>query len=177
MYLVIEFFFKSNNPSLHSSKLFDYVVLSFVSSESGFVHNILIAFEIGEGINEASDYIDKYQQQMRLAKASRNNKPDQGLTDRTARGQRMGNGQLNQFNRLSPRKTIFVHPGEAIMLTSNELRPKNLSKHTDEKNLIYYLVSGNLKYGELKLKKVISYDEHAPVGWSVVNDIYLEKKV
>ena len=38
-------------------------------------------------------------------------------------------------------------------------------------------ISGNLKYGDLKLKKVMSYDEDTPVGWSIVNDIYLEKKV
>lgn len=80
--------------------------------------------------------------------------------------------------KIAPRKTIFVHPGEAIMLTSKELKPKNLSQATDTiKNLIYFLVSGNLKYGDLKLKKVISYDEDIPIGWSIVNDIYLEKKV
>lgn len=78
--------------------------------------------------------------------------------------------------KIAPRKTIFVHPGEAIMLTSKELKPKNLTTQT-VKNLIYFLVSGNLKYGDLKLKKVMSYDEDTPVGWSIVNDIYLEKKV
>jgi hypothetical protein len=69
----------------------------------------------------------------------------------------------------------LIHPGEAIKLTSAELKPK---KASISDKLIYFLVSGAPKYGDLKLKKVFPLDsntEQQQHGWSKVNDIYLEK--
>ena len=73
-----------------------------------------------------------------------------------------------------------MHPGEAIKLTSAELKPKkSLAVNSDK--LVYFLVSGAPKYGDLKLKKVLPLESIAletqlqQQGWSKVNDIYLEK--
>lgn len=73
-------------------------------------------------------------------------------------------------------KTIQVVPGEAVKLTSNELRPKNIQK---SKTLLHYtLVSGKPKYGEIKLKKTLGNDDIVLTSdWTKVNDIYVEKVV
>lgn len=79
-----------------------------------------------------------------------------------------------------PRKTIILHPGEAIKLTSTELKPKKITTANTDK-LVYFLVSSALKFGDLKLKKVLPLDSPSSEqqlqqqGWSKVNDIYLEK--
>jgi hypothetical protein len=44
-------------------------------------------------------------------------------------------------------KTIHVIPGEAIKLTSNELKPKNINSNIIDR-LIYNIVSGKPKYGK-----------------------------
>lgn len=65
-------------------------------------------------------------------------------------------------------------------MTSAELKPKkSLAVNSDK--LVYFLVSGAPKYGDLKLKKVLPLESVAletqlqQQGWSKVNDIYLEK--
>lgn len=143
----------------------DFVTLSFVSSDNQTVNNVLIEFEIFKSRTDKENFD--------LAKLNRNDE-----LSRTVKTLRI---HAQDKITAAPRKTIFIHPGEAIKLTSAELKPKSLPrKSTNGDKLIYFLVSGNPKYGELKLKKVFSpgnMDEQAPLGWNKVNDIYLEKPV
>lgn len=76
----------------------------------------------------------------------------------------------------------MLHPGEAIKLTSSELKPKKITPTmTNPDRLVYFLVSGAPKFGDLKLKKVLPLESPSQEqqlqqhGWSKVNDIYLEK--
>lgn len=116
---------------------FDYVTLVFVGVDDGDVHSVLIVFEI-EVMNEKNLLVGNYNRQMR------------NPFDRQVRGNDLLRNNMAKVGglKVAPRKTIFVHPGEAIKLTSSELKPKNLSATTDGNNLIYFLVSGNLKYGK-----------------------------
>jgi len=122
-----------------TARVHDYAVVSFVGAEGGQVHNVMIEFEVvvrderpeesGVGLIEVSSL-----------------RTD---SERQVRGNDLVRSKLGKAGALrgAPRKTIFVHPGEAIKLTSNELKPKNLTYGTDDASLIYFLVSGNLKYG------------------------------
>jgi hypothetical protein len=150
----------------------DYVVLSFVSAQTSKVHNTLILFEyVDLNINNEDDG-DNYKKMLLAAAYKSEN-------ERNIRGfDNHGSIIKDVLNlRSAPRKTIFIQPGESIKLTSTELKPKYLDPNVNPDKLIYYLVSGNPKYGELKLKKIFSNDETTPAGWSQVNDIYLEKTV
>ena len=46
----------------------------------------------------------------------------------------------------STHKTIFVTPGEAVKLTPNELKPKNINLNIER--LMYNMVSGKPKFGK-----------------------------
>jgi hypothetical protein len=157
--------------------LTDYLVLSFYSFETNYVHNVLIIFEIQLHNNNINNEIINEDAKLtaRYLRTNTNNE------QRIIRDKQQI--KIQQQQQL-PRKTIYVIPGEAIKLTSNELKPKNLSSKFNSDNLVYFLVSSNLKYGELKLKKTFLYDEQsasdasaASNGWTQVNDIYLEKVV
>lgn len=175
-----------------TEKTNDYAVLTFVSHDTGYVHNVLIIFEIKKEDQPESEKlatpIVKETVPTEQANIGRQLKTTSLLSlktdnERSPRGynekkfKESISSSLSNFIKIQPRKTIFVIPGEAIKLTSNELKPKNLSADFNPDNLVYFLVSGNLKYGELKLKKAFSYDEAVPSGWTQVNDIYLEKTV
>lgn len=161
----------------------DYVTLSFVSKENGNIYNVLIQFEFKDSNESADPSADL------LLRSIKNVNSTIGRleVERNIRGYDnklllVNNNNNKDLNKIPPRKTIFIHPGEAIKLTSNELKPKNLMDLPDgssSNKLIYFLVSGNPKYGELKLKKAYSSDElnQTPLGWNKVNDIYLEKTV
>ena len=147
----------------------DFVVLTFVSAESREVHSVLLMIEIrtGEPVAAADSKVPSVKQHRNL----RNNFHPNTLDNYLRAPHDL---KVNQ----QPRKTIIVHPGEAIQLTGGELTPKNLSASVEVNNLVYFLVSGNLKYGELKLKKhTLSDEQKKQLGWNKVNDIYLEKKV
>jgi hypothetical protein len=167
-------------------------VLTFVSHDTGYVHNVLIMFEIRKEDEIESERLSttgmkdtiptEQSNNARLIKTTSllslktdNERSIRGYNDKKLKESM--SPSLSNFIKIQPRKTIFVIPGEAIKLTSNELKPKNLSSEFNSDNLVYFLVSGNLKYGELKLKKAFSYDEAVPSGWTQVNDIYLEKTV
>jgi len=119
-----------------TARFYDYVVLSFVGGDSGGkVHNVMIEFEVVVRDESSDDGV--------LGLEFNSLRTD---SERQVRGNDLLRIKSGSF-KVAPRKTIFVHPGEAIKLTSNELKPKNLSFNTNEANLIYFLVSGNLKYG------------------------------
>lgn len=163
-----------NNPN-------DYIVLSFVANDNGYVHNVLIIIEIQSDSNQArddqSDIIARLIKPQTLLYSSKqdNERTIRGYNDKKLKESM--SSSLSSLIKIQPRKTIFVIPGEAIKLTSNELKPRNLSSNFNLENLVYFLVSGNLRYGELKLKKALTYDEIIPSGWTQVNDIYMEKTV
>ena len=162
----------------------DFAVLSFISSADNTVHNVLIVFEL----------LEKSQQMSEIYEQNKANYPRDNLFSRSLKDP-FFNSSLKTENernirdyeskqikdlylpnsKIPPRKTIFIQPSEAIKLTSNELKPKKLNSNSDK--LIYFLVSGSPKFGELKLKRVLSNDETPPQGWNQVNDIYLEKSV
>ena len=150
----------------------DYVVLSFVSAQTSKVHNILILFEYIDLNSNNEDENDNYKKFLLAAAYKSEN-------ERNIRGFDNHASNLKDILNLrsAPRKTIFIQPGESIKLTSAELKPKYLDSNVNPDKLIYFLVSGNPKYGELKLKKIFSNDETTPAGWNQVNDIYLEKTV
>jgi hypothetical protein len=152
--------YQVNPDSDSSDKQNDFVVLTFISTDNRTIENILIEFEIQQtsNINENGVF--------NLDRTIRDHEPKPKV------------GSLKQSQQ-TPRKTIFIQPGEAIKLTSSELKPRVLPTGVTDKNLVYFLVSSSPKYGELKLKKLfgINGEEAAPAGWSKVNDLYLEKSV
>ena len=180
-----------------SLRRIDHVVLSFVSSSNGNIHNILILFELKNSIKDASllsrslknpflfktNNIDANP----IIKSSSEN--DRSIRNNEEKASIIKEYYLPNTNKMSPRKTIFIQPSESIKLTSNELKPKNLGT-ANPARLIYYLVSGSPKFGELKLKRVVSSDDQPQSensdermgssnanGWNQINDIYLEKTV
>ncbi len=158
----------NNNENYYNN---DYVVLSFVSAQTSKVHNILILFDYID-LNSNEDDSDNYKKLLLAAAYKSEN-------ERNIRGFDNHASNLKDILNLrsAPRKTIFIQPGESIKLTSAEIKPKYLDSNVNPDKLIYFLVSGNPKYGELKLKKIFSNDETTPAGWNQVNDIYLEKTV
>ena len=175
---------KPNEDAL--TKKNDQVILSFVSSSTGLIHNILIAFELKNIVKDNNV----------LSRSIKNSLVLNGLSKSSIENERniRDNEEKNLIkeyylpnpNKIPPRKTIFIQPSESIKLTSNELKPKNLGA-ANSNRLIYFLVSGNPKYGELKLKKIMSNDvpsSHNSAessmnanGWNQVNEIFLEKTV
>ena len=179
----------------------DLASLSLVSSETGIVHNIFLLFEFSQAetdlfpkSNEEPENPESRTQlwnslEQELAnKIKKSNSKKmaryngENENERVARGYKYGKEVMSLVgadspSSLPPRKTIYVHPGEAVKLTSGELEPKNLGSNVNSNRLIYVLVSGNLKFGELKLKKVFSYDETTLPDWNQVNDIYMEKSI
>lgn len=145
----------------------DYVVLSVVSHDNRTVHNILLELELFKSSDDSEyDMLKFRKDESFLPRSLKHLNQDRSIR------------QYNNYNRnQKPRKTIFIQPGEAIKITSNELKPKVLPSGTDSQNLIYFLVSSKPKYGDLKLKKVYAADEIIPIGWTKVNDLYLEKSV
>lgn len=157
----------------------DFAVLSLISPDNKTIHNILIQFEIFKSTDDQDELNELLKPRKEDSLLSRSIKNLNQNTDRNPRGFEKSNTQSKDHLKLSqtPRKTIFIQPGESIKLTSNELKPKTLPPNTNPDKLIYFLVSANPKYGELKLKKVFTSDESVPAGWNKVNDLYLEKPV
>ena len=145
----------------------DYVVLSLISHDNPTVHNILIQFELLRSSDDSEyDLLKLRKDESFLPRSLKHLNQDRSIRE-----------QIKHNRNQKPRKTIFIQPGEAIKITSNELKPKILPSSTDAQNLIYFLVSSKPKYGDLKLKKVYAADEIIPIGWTKVNDLYLEKSV
>lgn len=140
----------------------DFAVLTLISSNNTSVQNILLQFEVSK-IARAGENALKFNLDRNIRDHNDKSSGKEVLSYKAS-------GQ-------TPRKTIYIQPGEDIKLTSNELKPKNLPVGVKPEKLIYFLVSGNPKYGELKLKKLYLSDEVVPAGWNKVNDIYLEKEV
>jgi hypothetical protein len=191
-----------NIEETSSLRRIDHVILSFVSSSTGNIHNILILFELKNPARDTSLLSRSlknplfHQKNLIDPNPSSLFRSSSGENDRSIRNNEEKASLIKEFylpssNKMPPRKTIFIHPSESIKLTSNELKPKNLGT-ANPARLIYYLVSGSPKFGELKLKKIVSGDDqpqgensdetHMPSssnsnGWNQVNDIYLEKTV
>lgn len=160
-------YFKIENSFDQENYQNDHVVLSVISPDNRTVHSILLEFELIRSNEESEDEIFKARKdESFLPRSLKHLNQDRSIRE-----------QKNLNRNQKPRKTIFIQPGEAIKITSNELKPKNLPSNIDAQKLIYFLVSSKPKYGDLKLKKVYAADEIVPVGWTKVNDLYLEKSV
>jgi hypothetical protein len=165
---------ESNSEDVNSSDINltqKFLILTFISYDSKNVHRIMIQFEL----NTSGLILNSSENQIReILNFQQRKSPDRNIRDfhrKTAK-----NKNENLINKLQPRKTIFIQPGEAIKLTSNELKPKSLPQNASPDRLIYFLVSGQPKFGDLKLKKLFNEEEISP-GWNKVNDMYLEKPV
>ena len=117
----------------------DYAVVSFVAA-NGSVHCVLLMFEFQRALEGEDSLLE---QASPWFIRGDNERSVRGYNDRQLKEALVSASSLKS----PPRKTIIVHPGESIKLTTSELKPKGLGANVNLNRLVYFLVSGAPKYG------------------------------
>jgi hypothetical protein len=86
---------------------------------------------------------------------NRQHQHQRSISDYSGLNYKKNSHHLAKFISSNPHKTLLVHPGEAIKLTSSELKPKDGLNIKQSDRLVYILVSGEPKFG--KLFKILSW--------------------